>query len=150
MVVYRSRFAGVAELADARDLKSGGSICPPNLKSPVKSSVFQFSFPESIAQFSPEFSPVWSLQFSYAAVMESVDIVDLKFTGRNTVRVRVPSAAPPSGQALLALILFYNAACQRWIDDCPGKPSIGVLSGTVNMLSIASPTKVLDAVSKCA
>jgi len=51
---------------------------------------------------------------------------------------------------LLALILFYNAACQRWIDDCPGKPSIGVLSGTVNMLSIASPTKVLDAVSKCA
>lgn len=82
--------------------------------------------------------------------MESVDIVDLKFTGRNTVRVRVPSAAPPSGQALLALILFYNAACQRWIDDCPGKPSIGVLSGTVNMLSIASPTKVLDAVSKCA
>lgn len=86
----------------------------------------------------------------YAAVMESVDIVDLKFTGRNTVRVRVPSAAPPSGQALLALILFYNAACQRWIDDCPGKPSIGVLSGTVNMLSIASPTKVLEAVSKCA
>lgn len=137
-------------MADTRDLKSGGSICPPNLKSPVKSSVFQFSFPKSIAQFSPEFSPVWNLQFSYAAVMESVDIVDLKFTGRNTVRVRVPSAAPPSGQALLALILFYNAACQRWIDDCPGKPSIGVLSGTVNMLSIASPTKVLDAVSKCA
>ena len=81
-------------MADTRDLKSGGSVSPPNLKSPVKSSVFQFSFPESIAQFSPEFSPVWNLQFSYAAVMESVDIVDLKFTGRNTVRVRVPSAAP--------------------------------------------------------
>ena len=59
-------------------------------------------------------------------------------------------AAPPSGQALLALILFYNAACQRCIGDYPGKPFIGVLSGTVNMLSIASPTKVLDAVSKCA
>lgn len=65
-------------MADTRDLKSGGSICPPNLKSPVKSSVFQFSFPESIAQFSPEFSPVWNLQFSYAAVLESVDKADLK------------------------------------------------------------------------
>ena len=93
MVVYRSRFAGVAELADARDLKS-----------------------------------------------REVKLVP----------VRARSPAPPSGQALLALILFYNAACQRWNDDCPGKPSIGVLSGTVNMLSIASPTKVLDAVSKCA
>ena len=57
-LIFPILYAGVVELADTRDLKSGGSICPPNLKSPVKSSVFQFSFPESIAQFSPEFSPV--------------------------------------------------------------------------------------------
>ena len=77
-LIFPILYAGVVELADTRDLKSGGSICPPNLKSPVKSSVFQFSFPESIAQFSPEFSPVWNLQFSYAAVLESVDKADLK------------------------------------------------------------------------
>lgn len=65
-------------MADTRDLKSGGSICPPNLKSPVKSSVFSFQWPEQAG-----ISLLFSLRpphllFEYAAVLESVDKADLK------------------------------------------------------------------------
>ena len=66
------------ELAKLVDLKSGGSVCPPNLKSPVKSSVFSFQWPEQTG-----ISLLFSLRpphllFEYAAVLESVDKADLK------------------------------------------------------------------------
>ena len=59
-------------------LKSGGSVSPPNLKSPVKSSVFSFQWPEQAG-----ISLLFSLRpphllFEYAAVLESVDKADLK------------------------------------------------------------------------
>ena len=65
-------------MADTRDLKSGGSVSPPNLKSPVKSSVFSFQWPEQAG-----ISLLFSLRpphllFEYAAVLESVDKADLK------------------------------------------------------------------------
>ena len=82
-------------MADTRDLKSGGSICPPNLKSPVKSSVFQFSLAGASQNFSPVFPPSSASPFCICRCVGIGRQSRLKICQNFTsVRVRVPSAAP--------------------------------------------------------
>ena len=82
-------------MADTRDLKSGGSVSPPNLKSPVKSSVFSFQWPEQTG-----ISLLFSLRPPHLlfCICRCVGIgrqSRLKICQNFTsVRVRVPSAAP--------------------------------------------------------
>ena len=130
-------------MADTRDLKSGGSICPPNLKSPVKSSVFQFSLAGASQNFSPVFSPSSASPFCICRCVGIGRQSRLKICQNFTsVRVRVPSAAPlrndlwmsdgrasaPISTAKVFLrfrLTIASLDCESVSETLPGKKRVG-------------------------
>ena len=163
-------------MADTRDLKSGGSICPPNLKSPVKSSVFSFQWPEQAG-----ISLLFSLRpphllFEYAAVLESVDKADLKsarilllygFESRQrhhsemTFGCQMAAQARPSrqqrsffvsgSQSLRWIVSRYLRHCHaRAISVHDGFYALSSADERSSRFSITVPTLTLDSESRCA
>ena len=163
-------------MADTRDLKSGGSVSPPNLKSPVKSSVFSFQWPEQAG-----ISLLFSLRpphllFEYAAVLESVDKADLKsarilllygFESRQrhhsemTFVCQMTAQARPSrqqrsffvsaSQSLRWIVRRYLRHCQA--RSASGRDGFYALSSAderSSRFSITVPTLTLDSESRCA
>ena len=163
-------------MADTRDLKSGGSVSPPNLKSPVKSSVFSFQWPEQAG-----ISLLFSLRpphllFEYAAVLESVDNADLKsarilllygFESRQrhhsemTFGCQMTAQARPSrqqrsffvsgSQSLRWIVSRYLRHCHaRAISVHDGFYALSSADERSSRFSITVPTLTLDSESRCA
>ena len=163
-------------MADTRDLKSGGSVSPPNLKSPVKSSVFSFQWPEQAG-----ISLLFSLRpphlfFEYAAVLESVDKADLKsarilllygFESRQrhhsemTFGCQMAAQARPSrqqrsffvsdSQSLRWIVSRYLRHCQaRSASGHDGFYALSSADERSSRFSITVPTLTLDSESRCA
>ena len=68
---------------------------------------------------------------NHAAVVESVDTGDLKSLGSDTVRVRVPSAAPKNGYPTGVSVFWYHWRTRKagpgaaGVMKCPGDTSSG-------------------------